>query len=232
MFDKRSDYYKKIVSLLINEPANLDSLCKQLEIASSGVISDYLNDLVEAGFLTRDFTWTFKTGQTGKLSRYRLSDNYLRFYLRYIDSQKDKIKRGHYQTASISTLPAWSTIMGLQFENLVLNNRALIWKQLNLTASDIVNDGVYFQKQTRQQQGCQIDYLIQTRYNNLFVCEIKFSRHEIKSTVIEDVQQKINRLKLPKHFSCFPVLIHINMVSDALIDADYFTRIIDMGNII
>jgi len=35
----------------------------------------------------------------------------------------------------------------------------------------------HFQKNnTKNQQGCQIDYLIQTKYNGLFVCEIKFSK--------------------------------------------------------
>jgi len=229
LFDKRSGYYKQIVSILVSAPANLDSICQQLNISSGGVISDYLTDLVEAGFIARDYAWSFKTGSRSKLSRYRLSDNYLRFYLYYIDKQKDKIERGHYQASSMSALPGWSSIMGLQFENLVLGNRQLIWKQLGLSAHDIVNDGAYFQKNTKQQAGCQIDYLIQTRYNNLFVCEVKFSRNEIKTNVIDEVQQKIARLKIPMHFSCFPVLIHVNAVSDAVLDANYFMKIIDLG---
>lgn len=146
LFDKRSDYYKNIVSVLVHEPTDMEGICRRLAIASGGVITSYLNDLVEAGFLSRDYGWSFKTGRATKSSRYRLSDNYLRFYLRYIEKQKDKIERGHYQGHSLSTLPEWSIIMGLQFENLVMNNRPLIWKQLNLAPCDIVNDGAYFQK--------------------------------------------------------------------------------------
>ncbi len=230
LFDKRSDYYKRIAALLVDKPLSLDGICQQLDIASGGVITDYLSDLVEAGFISRDHAWSFKTGLSARSSRYRLSDNYLRFYLRYIDKQKDKIKRGHYQFSSMSALPGWSTIMGLQFENLVLSNRQLIWAQLGLSAHDIINDGAYFQKQTKHQSGCQIDYLIQTRYHSLFVCEVKFSRNEIKMNVIDDVQQKIASLKLPKHFSCFPVLIHVNAVSDGVMDADYFMKIVNMGD--
>jgi len=230
LFDKRSDYYKKIVSLLVSEPANLERICQLLKITSGGVISDYLTDLVEAGFISRDYTWSFQTGTSTKSSRYRLSDNYLRFYLRYIDKHKDKIARNHYPWTSMTALPGWSTIMGLQFENLVIRNRSWIWKQLNLSAQDIVNDGAYFQKSTQQAPGCQIDYLIQTRYNNLFVCEVKFSRNEIKMNIINEVQQKIHRLKIPKHFSCFPVLIHVNTVSDSVMDEDYFTKIVDLGD--
>ncbi len=232
LFDTSSDYYKRIVSLLVNESLRLEDICQRLNITSGGMITNYLSNLVEAGFISRDYTWSFKTGASAKSSRYRLSDNYLRFYLRYIDKQKDKIARGHYQFSSMNAVPGWSAIMGLQFENMILSNRQLIWAQLGLSAHDIINDGAYFQKQTKQQPGCQIDYLIQTRYHNLFVCEAKFSRNEIKTTVIDDVQRKIDCLKLPKHFSCFPVLIHVNTISDSVMDADYFTQIINLGDVV
>ena len=63
--------------------------------------------------------------------------------------------------------------MGLQFENLVVNNKAIVRKAIGVPAEEIVFSNPYFQRTTKEQQGCQIDYLIQTRYNNLFVCEIK-----------------------------------------------------------
>ena len=232
LFDKRSDYYKKIVSSLVPGPADLEHICSHLGIVSGGVMSECLMNLVEAGFISRDYAWSFKTGIPKKLSRYRLSDNYLRFYLRYIDKQKTKIERGLYQHLSFSTLPEWSTMMGLQFENLVLNNRSMIWEQLGLSANDIVNDGAYFQTKTKAHAGCQIDYLIQTRYHNLFVCEVKFSRNEIKKDIIEEVQQKIERLNRPKHFSCFPILIHANEVSDSVSDANYFLKVIGLGDLL
>ena len=49
---------------------------------------------------------------------------------------------------------------------------------LKLLPDDIVNDNPFFQRPTKNIKGCQIDYLIQNR-NNLFVCEIKFSRNVI-----------------------------------------------------
>ncbi|PIQ43606.1 MAG: ATPase [Gammaproteobacteria bacterium CG11_big_fil_rev_8_21_14_0_20_46_22] len=229
LFGKRSNMYKKIVSALLKEPADMAKICQHLSIQPSGLISEYLSDLVEAGFISRDFTWLVKAGNFSKLSRYRLSDNYLRFYLRYLDKEKIKIEKGLYEGKSIALLPEWSTIMGLQFENLVLSNRKTIWQQLGITANDVVIDGAYFQRKTIKQRGCQIDYMIQTRFNNLFVCEIKFSRNEVKTDVIEAMTEKIQRLSKPRGFSCFPVLIHVNGVSDALVDAAYFTKIIDFS---
>ncbi|MCX7115892.1 MAG: ATP-binding protein [Gammaproteobacteria bacterium] len=231
LFNKRSSYYKQIVKTLVNHPADMETICADLGVTSGGIISECLTNLVKAGFICRDYGWALKTGIPSKLSRYRLSDNYLRFYLHYIDKQKVKIKQGLYQHHAFNTLPEWSTILGLQFENLILSNRPLIWEQLGLSVNDIINEGVYFQKQTKQHPGCQIDYLIQTRYHNLFVCEVKFSRNTIKKEIIDEVGKKISDLTRPKHFSCFPVLIHANEVSDAVVDSAYFIKIIELGTL-
>ena len=51
-----------------------------------------------------------------------MKDNYIRFYLKYIEPLSDRIKNNIYDDAAIEDLINWDTIMGLQFENLVLNN--------------------------------------------------------------------------------------------------------------
>ncbi len=120
-------------------------------------------------------------------------------------------------------------MMGLQFEILVLNNRKMIWQSLKITPEEIVFDNPFFQRQTKRYSGCQIDYLIQTRFNTIYVCEIKFSQREISTSVIEEVQEKIGRLSLPKHFSYRPVLIHVNGVTEEVEESGYFTTIINFG---
>jgi len=120
--------------------------------------------------------------------------------------------------------------MGLQFENLVLNNALLIIKALGINESEIVYDNAYFQKATKTTAGCQIDYLIQTKFNTLFVCEIKFSKREVSGKVIEEVKEKMRAIKKPKSFTCVPVLIHINGVTEELEDSGFFYRIIDMSS--
>ena len=119
--------------------------------------------------------------------------------------------------------------MGLQFENLVLKNRQIIHQNLHLRPQDIVASNPFFQKKTQRQRGCQIDYLIQTRFNTLFACEIKFSKSPIQSTIIQEIKEKMERLILPKEFSCFPVLIHVNGVQEEVTDSGFFTEIIDFS---
>ena len=145
---------------------------------------------------------------------------------------KDKIDRNVFRERSLSLLPGWESIMGLQFENLVLQNATLIQKALRIDPNEIVNDNPYFKRNTSTKAGCQIDYMIQTRFNNLYICEIKFSKKLVSLDVIDEVQNKISRLALPRNFSYRPVLIHVNGVEDEILSREFFADIIDFSSLL
>lgn len=236
LFMRESTFYKKIVGLLATgakEHSEIqEAICHGQNQQHYGRIPEYLWELEEAGFIKRDRTWNIKNGEDSRLSKYRLQDNYLRFYLRYIEKNLGKIKRGAFVLKSLTSLPEWNTMMGFQFENLVLNNRKLIHKHLGIKADEIVNENPFFQRKTNRTLGCQIDYMIQTKFGSLYVCEIKFYKNEIDSSIVNEVQTKINKLKFPKSFSYRPVLIHVNGVTSDVIDSDYFYSIIDIGELL
>ena len=232
LFTRRSEFYKKVVELLAKSPLELNDISQKLKYPKGGKLSEYLQDLIQAGFLTRDFTWLIKTGKVSRLSHFRLSDNYLRFYLKYVAPNKARIVQDEFKDISMSSLSNWSAIMGFQFENLVLKNRTKIRNILDIRPEDVVVDNPFFQRKTANQRGCQIDYFIQTRFNTLFACEIKFSRQPIKSEVIAEMREKLSNLVLPKGFSCCPVLIHVNGVDDSVTDSDYFAKIIDFSELL
>jgi uncharacterized protein len=227
LFLRRSDTYKGIVvSLVENHSLTQSEICKKLNRGNGRVISKYMKDLVEAGFLSADFTWDIKTGKVGKLRKYRLSDNYLRFYLRYIAPNKENIQKKKVKKTAINSLIQWESILGLQFENLVIHNSDEIFKQLNIRLEDYTYDGPFFQTRSRDRKGCQIDYVIQEK-NTLYVCEIKFSKNPIGPKVIEEVERKIKALTIPRNISYRPVLIHVGGVTDEVVYRDYFDKIID-----
>ena len=229
LFLRDSVFYINILETLVSGPKERKEICDILNIEPGGRISEYLTELEFSGFITRDYTWNIKLGADSKLSQYRLSDNYLRFYLKYINKNLSKINRDSFSLKSLSSLPEWSAIMGLQFENLVLNNRSLIHKSLGVSPDDIVSENPFYQHKTSLSNGCQIDYMIQTKFCTLFICEIKFSKNAVDSSVIDEVQKKIDTLQYPKGYSCRPVLIHVNGVTADLIDSDYFVSIIDFS---
>lgn len=232
LFGKRSDVYKNILIKLIERPqATLQEIFSDLEIKKSGTIVLYLEDLIEAGFVQRHYTWSIRTDKISDLSQFRVSDNYIRFYLKYVLPNKLKIEADHFNDRSLTLLSGWETIMGFQFENLVLGNRKAIQKILRIDINEIIFDNPYFQKKTTTKPGCQIDYLIQTRFNCLYPCEIKFCKKPLKKDIIDEMEEKIKKLLIPKNFSYRPVLIHVNGVEEEVMEAGYFSDIIDFGQL-
>lgn len=232
LFFKKAALFKLIVQSLAEGSKDLEELCKCLGKEKSGTVSSYLHELLLAGFIRIDTTWNLKTKKNSKLRMYRLSDNYLRFYLKYISPNKEQIELGLFQAKSLSQLPGWNTVMGFQFENLVLNNYLRLIELLKIDFNDVLRLGTFFQNATKRQKGCQIDLLIQTRYGCLYVCEIKFYTAEISKEVAIEFENKLGRLSVPKGTSIRPVLIHCNGVSDAVAEMGLFDYIIDFSELL
>jgi AAA+ ATPase superfamily predicted ATPase len=229
LFEKRSELYRRIVMSLATTRLDLGGVCDAIGNKKSGVVGSYLDDLVMAGFVAKDPTWELRTQKTKRQYKYRIRDNYLRFFLRYIDPRRSEIQQKRFSSKPIETLKGWDSLMGLQFENLVVQNRQFVWQQCGLTPGQVVQDGPFFQTPTSRRQGCQIDYLVQTTQGPIFLGEIKFSRGEIQSSVIADVEKKLKKLVKPRYTSIFPVLIHVGGVSPKVVESGFFTKIIDFS---
>jgi AAA+ ATPase superfamily predicted ATPase len=228
LFQKQGHFYKQIVENLIDSPLSTTELAVKLGRSRGGDLSNALRELMESGFLARDYTWAFATGKRLASSRYRIRDNYLRFYLKYILPHKEQI-----ESTQLRRLPqGWLSIMGVQFENLVVNNGSLVCRVLGVSPEDLLIANTYFQTAGTRKRGCQIDYLIQTRFRYLYACEVKFRQGVVGTEVMEEIEEKLRRLKLPRGFSCRPVLIHVNGVSEDVVDSGYFARIIDLSELL
>ncbi len=193
LFTSKKEICKKIVTLLATGELETNEVTSSLGYSRGGFVSKCLDELVKAGFIKKSYAWDLHTSKEKQRPRFRLMDNYTRFYLKYIDPNRGKIESGHFTEQTLSAFPGWSTLMGFQFENLVLNNPEFVFEALRLRSEDIVFDNTFIQRGTKQNKGCQIDYLIHTRYKMLFVCEIKFSREPISIAVIDRWNKKSKR---------------------------------------
>lgn len=225
LFQKKR-FYRQLIAALAERPLDLEGLYRKLGVQKAGYISECVEELVETGFLARHHTWNIRTGDVSRRSLIRVIDNYTRFYFRCIKPNRGAIERG------TGRLPAGSDgIFGLQFENLILKNRASVWSRLGISADEIVFDNPFLQTTTRRTPGCQIDYMIQCRNNTVYVCEIKFSKQPVGCAVIAEVEGKIRKLSKPRNFSFRPVLIHVNGIEDPVLDGRYFDAVIDFGEL-
>lgn len=230
LFSSRNEVYKSIIQMLVEGMRDLKEIRKGLSYTHSGSLSEHLKALEISGFVSKHYQWSLKTGKLGRKSLYRLSDNYIHFYLKYIEPNLPKIVMNAFADSPLSSLPGWEAMMGLQLENLLLKNRTLILKALRVYPQDVQADNPYIQSSTLRQKGCQIDYLIQTQARSLFVCEIKMRKKGLGTEVVDEMQEKINRFSVPKGFGICPVLLHLGPVSDALLSSRYFYKIIDIAD--
>lgn len=77
---------------------------------AGGDVGELMEDLCFARFVTKGYCWDLETGNIAKIPQFRLSDNYIRFYLKFIEPHKEMIEGG-----TMRSLPSgWDSIIGLQ----------------------------------------------------------------------------------------------------------------------
>jgi AAA+ ATPase superfamily predicted ATPase len=226
IFSRRAETYKKILSALVGGTKTIDEICQHIGIEKSGTMTNYLSDLSEAGFIHKDVSFNFKTYKPSKSSRYRLKDNYTRFYLRYIQEKKPLIESSILEDTNLESFIEWNIISGLQFENLVLNNLKKLIEIMGISSGSIQFASPYFQSKTLTKEPCQIDLLIITKHS-IYIVEMKF-RKKVSKQVIPDMIEKSGKLSIPKHLSVRPVLVYSGDIDPVVESEDYFFRTIHM----
>lgn len=231
IFERRSDSYQKIVRSLMMGPRNMSEISEDSELPANGVLTQYLLDLELSGFIRKEVMWDLQTlKEKNKTVRYRLADNYVRFYLKYILPNTAKIQNGLFKDMAIEKMSSFDIFVGLQFENLILQNLPDICGALKIPLNSVLNAGSYFQAKTSRQEGCQIDLLIQTK-NSIYLCELK-ARRSVDDAVISEVQEKIQKLKIPANLSVRPVLIYAGTLDPEVVEADFFDEIINFESLL
>lgn len=229
VFSRRAGRYRDICRVLSGPARTLTEIAAELKIARGGIVSEALAELEGGGFVTADLPFSPLGGTEKRVARYRLSDNYARFYLRYVEPEQKRIAKGLFRQRPLETLPQWDTVMGLQFENLVIANRDPLLGRIGLANTPILNAGPYFQKKTQRTEACQIDMLLRTR-KSLYVVEMKL-RETITAECIASVQEKIRRLKLPKGTPCRTVLVYHGALAPEIEDEDFFDYLVPFGQL-
>ncbi len=128
-------------------------IVRELEQGRGGRVSAVLDRLVEAGLVSADVCLNPETGKKMREIRYRLKDNYTRFYLKYIEPMKHIIDEGAFDLVTLEALEGIDTVMGLAFENLVVNNYRELIPALNLKGTIITSAAPYLRKASNGPRG-------------------------------------------------------------------------------
>jgi hypothetical protein len=94
----------------------------------------------------------------------------------------------------------------------------------------VLNAAPYAQTQTGRRKGCQVDLLIRTK-QSLYVFETKF-RSSIGKNVIEEVKEKVLRMRLPRSISVRTGLIYEGKLDPEISESDYFDFLVPFGDLL
>ena len=227
IFGKRSKSYREILHSLTAGSRSVSEISHAIGKQRSGHMTAYLKDLMLAGFIAKDKSFDPKSGRVTRTEKYRLKDNYSRFFLKYVEPQRDRIEKGLVRSQVSAQLPGWNSLLGLQFENLVLGNVDTLTKLMGIGGTPVLSASPYFQKPTARKKGCQIDLMIVTKHS-LYVVEIK-RRLKIGMAVVEEVQQKVNRISTVAGKSIRTVLVYEGELTAGVKNEGYFDFIIPFG---
>ena len=220
IFRRSADERGSILRALARHPLSLKSLAGELGVSANGHLSGAVKELVEAGFVSADEGLNPVDGREVREVAYRIRDNYVRFYLKYIEPKKVAIRNGSYAFASLEDLSGWDGMMGLQFENLVRGNVRALLPLIGFGNSVVTSIAPYFKAGSSKGDGFQIDLLVQTKSS---VCVVEIKRQtRILASVENDVREKVRRLALPRSRSVRTALVYEGRLAPEIAENAYF----------
>lgn len=209
---------RRILEALAEGPLSGTELAEKMSVDRNGHLTDILEELVTAGFIVFANGINPKTGKRSRIDQYRLRDNYTRFFLRYVMPHGPEIEAGAFSFMGVTLLPGWDAIMGLQFENLVLNNLPVLLPRLNLQGKLVISAAPYRCVRQSRGGGVQVDLLIQTE-GVAHIVEIK-RKGELGLDVAHQIEQKVKRLPVRSGVSVRTALVYDGRLTKELQASD------------
>lgn len=230
VFGENAEVKRNILRALAEGPRGVSEIADIIQYEKSGRLSNHLEELKIAGFISENAGLNPSSGKASKLVRFRISDNYTRFYLRYIAPNGRLIDEGAFAFQSLDSLDGWQSILGIQFENLIFNNLPMLLPRLGMGHVLLMSAAPYVQRPTTRSRGCQIDLLLQSE-GSVCVVEIK-RRREIGPEVEQEVAAKVKALKVPGNKSVRTALVYDGELSPRVTARGFFDHIVSIDDII
>ena len=232
VISKQPTLCAKIIRILTEDSYSAAEVAEKLGIDRNGNVGKALVQLEEAGLVSCDEGKNPQTGRDSREKRYRLKDNYCRFYLRYIEPEKAVIDNGQYDLGTLEQLEGWDSVKGLAFENLVVNNSAALKPLLGIGRSILTSIAPYRRAGSKsgRRDGLQVDLLVQTR-RSLYLVEVKRQR-EIGREVIGEMEEKVRILPVRKGVSVRTALVYEGHLAPIVESEGFFDAIIPFENLL
>ena len=224
VFEESASIKKSILRSLSEGPLAAGEIAERLGTERNGHLTRHLRDLEAGGFVAREGGLNPETDKPLKVETYRIKDNYTRFYLHHIEPRIAAIKSGTFMFASLGELQGWSTIVALQFENLVVSHYRELLPFLHIGRQLILSAAPYSRRGTKTREGVQVDLLLQMK-SAVYVIEVKHQTR-IDSSIEREMREKISRISFAGEKSKRVVLVHAGEIDAKIAEDGYFDAIV------
>lgn len=172
---QESDPYINLIKIIAKYRNGIGQaqLFQEKSLSEGGRAAHRLKELEEAGFIMSFIPY----GNQGKGIYYKIIDEYILFYLHWVEPNLSTIRRqnlsGEYWLAKTQS-PIWRCWSGYAFEAICFKHIQQIQNALKIAAGAEVGSWRYIAK-TKQDQGTQIDLLFDHNDKAVTLCEIKYN---------------------------------------------------------
>ncbi len=181
-----SEKHEKIVQVLAQKPGGMtrNEVMESCKISSGGTLTELLEELLESGFISEYVPFQ----RAGKESIFKLSDEFSLFYLRFMRGKA--FGQGSWQSKSAGN--DWKIWCGLAFESICLKHIPQIKKALGIAGVYSEQSAWRYVAKEADEQGAQVDLLLDRQDNCINLCEIKFSLtpYELDKQTAEQLLRK------------------------------------------
>jgi uncharacterized protein len=186
---KNSDLHVTIIKALATKTKGLtrNELLTETKLASGGGFTKLLDELTVCGFIKI----IYPIDKTKEGFLYRLVDEYSIFYYKFLTNKK--ANSSWLQLSSAQSYKIWT---GYAFENLCFKHVWNIKKALGINGV-ISNEYSWIYKGTENENGVQIDFIIDRNDNCINILELKFydAVFEISKKQADDIHHKVTLFK-------------------------------------
>lgn len=201
----QNSLYEKIIHSLSYGPRSAEDVARACEVQTGGTLTERLVDLELAGFVRKETP--FDKGPKSKLVRYRLDDEYLHFYFRFIKPNIPKILSGRFSFEFLFPHRDFKQWEGYAFERLCCKNADELARVLGFSGINY-QSGPWFVRGDQNQDGAQVDLVFQRADSVLTICELKYAKELNSAQLIRNFERKCEALELRfPHFGQQKVLL-------------------------
>jgi len=228
---KKAEAYIELIQLISETSSGVTRAqieAKAKLSSPGGVLTQRLKDLRLAGFIEHHLSWRKKKGEY-----YKLIDEFCLFYLKWVAGHKAKTFLPNYwvSQSNKSSYQAWA---GYAFESICMKHLDQIVAALAIPPGGIASSWKYIAR-SAQENGAQIDLLIERNDNAISVVEIKYhqSPFKIDKAYAQNLMNKceVFRKQSRTKKQIFLVIIAANGLTETMYSEELISQVLTLDDL-